>query len=160
MSGSWRLSFIREGDGYIARSADRIAGRTPGGTWSNPERPDGKERTSRPEKESNTVGRFLELRDEEGQTLYRRAVTQSLPDMLEYPTGDPDRPFGRAPVPQGKVIFVRVPADERARSAAVVDATAAKRGRRSADAGTAEARIQKRVIAEISLRQTGQEEAR
>lgn len=115
MTSSWRLTLARQGDSFAVQSVERIPGRTAGGEWLDPERHRAAARGA------PAFGRFVELRDAGGRMIYRRAITQTLPDTLEYPTGNADRPFGRIPMPEGRLLFLRVPADDRAASLAVTE---------------------------------------
>ena len=66
-------------------------------------------------------GFWFELRDAENRVLYRRTMHDPIQTEMEAPSGDPKRPFTRAPVkePQG-VFAVLVPALEAANSLVVL----------------------------------------
>lgn len=107
MDEAYRLTFEIDGDELALRSVRRLAMRAPAGE---------KRTTS----DGTVTGRFVELRGEKGEALYRRQISSLLPERHEYPTGDPKRPFGvTASGPRGLVSVV-VPAHDRARSIALV----------------------------------------
>jgi hypothetical protein len=66
------------------------------------------------------AGHFVEVRAETGAALYRRSISGLIPDMVEYRTGDPARPFGRAVAIRKRSMSVLVPALEKGRSVAIV----------------------------------------
>ncbi len=66
-------------------------------------------------------GHFVELRSADGETLQYRSVPSETIPMAEFPTGDPERPFGRTIAPPGSIVSVLVPFDDRATEAALVE---------------------------------------
>lgn len=108
MDEAYRLTFEHDGDGLILKSVRKVKMRVPAGR-----RDDSAEQT----------GRFVELRGEGGKPLYRRQVTDIASRTVEYPTGDPERPFGRTEARHG-IVTVLVPADEGGRSVALVEVAA------------------------------------
>lgn len=103
MDHALRVMFEYDDDRIELRSIRRIAMRVP---RSQPPR---------------AAGQSVELRDAEGQVLYRRHA-EVIPRFVEYPTGNADRPFDRVRAPSRGVASVLVPVHERARSVAVVEA--------------------------------------
>lgn len=157
MLQSWRLTLVHTGDGFETQSVEQLESRTTGGFWLDPDDTKSRRVSGRP-----VVGRFIELRDAKGRTIYRRDITETAPDTLEFPTGNSDRPLGRIPMPKGKLLFIRVPANERATSAAVVEESVPK-GRKAKDAGKEDdSDIVRKVLIEVELRARnfGQEEKR
>jgi hypothetical protein len=75
---------------------------------------------SQPAPRERTAGQAVELRDADGKVLYRRHG-EIIPRFLEYPTGNADQPFGRAPVRRRQITSVLVPVHENARSVVVVE---------------------------------------
>lgn len=69
-------------------------------------------------------GRFVELRSADGTAVQSVRVGEAGPPMVEFPTGDPEQPFGRAEPPSGTVVTVVVEDDERATRAFLVDVPA------------------------------------
>lgn len=104
---SYRLLFAYEGEKLVLRSVKEVAMRALASesTSDQPAR----------------TGRFVELRSAQGSPVYRRHVSGAVPRTIEYPTGDPARPFGHARPPRGAVFSVVVPAHAEARTAALVD---------------------------------------
>jgi hypothetical protein len=157
MLESWRLTLAHKGGGFVAQTVERLNGRTAGGNWIDPDEFKTQRQPVRP-----TVGRFIELRDADGRTIYKRDITESAPDTLEYPTGNADSPFGRMPMPEGKLVFIRVPGHGRAKSAVILEATVRK-GRKAKDTEPEESSdIVSKVLVEVELRATTsrQEESR
>src|SRR5690606_14399504 len=68
-------------------------------------------------------GRFIEVRGANRQVLYRRAITELLPENIEYRTGNPEQPLGRTPAPRRGEISLLVPDLADGRSAALVVTT-------------------------------------
>lgn len=104
MSEALRLRFEYVEDRIDLVSVQRLSMRVP--PPSGPRPPSG-------------GGPAVELRDEAGQVLYRRVATV-VPDTVEYPTGDPQRPWAHGPAPDRGVSSVLVPVDGRGRLVAVV----------------------------------------
>lgn len=88
-------------------------------------------------------GRFVELRSAEGETILSSRVPSDHRPTVEYPTGDPDRPFGRAEPPPGSIVTVVVPADDRAATAALVEVSTSR--------SPGEFRMTRRDLATVSL---------
>ena len=105
MDVALRVTFEYDGDRIAVRSIRRVAMRVPPGQAARSLR---------------AAGQWVELRDAEGNVLYRRRA-EVIPRSLEYPTGDPDRPIGRARAPDRGVASFLVPAHDRASSVAVVE---------------------------------------
>ena len=93
MGHAWRLTFAYDGDDFSLKSARKLAKRVPPGQTPN----------------ADHVGRYVELRGPDRQILYRRAITELIPDSVEYPTGDPTRPLGRVPAPRHGEVAILVP---------------------------------------------------
>jgi hypothetical protein len=125
MEQSYRLIFAYEGDKLVVRSVQRIAMRA---IASEPI----EERTPR-------TGRFVELRTMGGKPVYRRHISGFVPKTVEYPTGDPVRPFGRTTPPGSAVFSVVVPAHAEARTAALMDVEGESGPSRKAEATAAPA---------------------
>jgi hypothetical protein len=66
-------------------------------------------------------GRFLELRSADGEALRSVRVAGAGPPSVEFPSNDPEKPFGRTEPPPGAILSVVVEADERATHAALVE---------------------------------------
>jgi len=74
--------------------------------------------------ETPTEGRFVELRGADGVAVRSIRVGESGPPMAEFPTGDPNKPFGRTEPPPGAILSVVIESDKRATHAALVDVAA------------------------------------
>ena len=107
MDEAYRLTFEIAGDELALRSVRRLAMRAPAG----------EKRTA---SDGTVTGRFVELRGEKGEALYRRQISSLLPERREYPTGDPKRPFGVTASGPRDLVSVIVPAHHGARSVALV----------------------------------------
>lgn len=66
------------------------------------------------------TGRFVELRGDDDRVLYRRHLT-SLDARMEFPTGDPARPFGHAELKRPRTVSIIIPAAKGARAAKLMD---------------------------------------
>lgn len=104
MTHAWRLTFAYDGDTFTLKSTRRLVKRVP------PSQP----------LASDHVGRFMELRDPKRKILYRRSITELIPDTVEFPTGDPDQPLGRVPARRRGEVALLVPALPEGRSVAIV----------------------------------------
>lgn len=107
MDEAYRLTFEIDGDELALRSIRRLAMRAPAG----------EKRTA---SDGTVTGRFVELRGEKGEALYRRQISSLIPERREYPTGDSQRPFGVTGSGPRGLVSVIVPAHEHARSIALV----------------------------------------
>lgn len=137
MDEAFRVTFEVGRDGMTLRSLRRLAMRAPAG---EPQR----------EGPADTPGRFVELRDAHGTTFYRRHIDHIIPDTMEFPTGDPQRPLGRSrPTQRPCILPVLVPAAKDARSVAVVEVFA--RRPRAADAKSEHPALSPRDIVSIDL---------
>jgi len=109
MDEAFRVTFELGRDGLALRSVRRLAMRAPAGVRS-----DGRD--------AESPGRFVELRDARGAALYRRHIDHIIPDAMEFPTGDPERPLARGrPLTRTCILPILVPAAKEARSLAVVE---------------------------------------
>lgn len=108
MDEAYRLTFELDGDQLALKAVRRVTMRVPRG-----------ERSDRP----GRVGRFVELRGREGEPLYRRQVTDLASGTVEYPSGDPRRPFARTAA-RRRLVTVLVPVHGAARSVALVEVAA------------------------------------
>lgn len=108
MDHAWRLTFAFDGDKFSLKSSQRILKRIQRGQ-------------SRDDMAASKAGRFVEVRGANREVLYRRAVTELLSPTVEYPTGDPARPLGRAAAPRRGSVSILVPAHADGRSVAIVD---------------------------------------
>ena len=141
---AWRLTFAYDGDKFTLKSTRRLAKRVPPGQPLD----------------TNRAGRFIELRSPERQILYRRAITELLADTIEYPTGNPDQPLGRAPAPRRGEIALLVPDLPDSDSVAIVDAVrAGGTGRRTRQRGAedSESTIAPRDLIAVELPREGGE---
>ena len=133
MDHAYRVTLEYDGEKFALKSMLRVAMRVPRGQ-------------SPGDIARNLTGRFVELRGDADELLYRRAVGELIPPTIEYPTGDPDRPFGRAKPPRGATVAVLVPVREGGRKVAIVEAgslgTAKTRG---------ETRFTSRVLFTVDL---------
>lgn len=111
MTESIRLLFRYRGDEMVVHSMRRIRMRAP--------------IEDRQRATTGIAGRFVELRSEDGRVIYRRLITGEAPRMVEYPTGDPQRPFARVAPPPGAIFSIVVPLVDRASQAVIVDVEAA-----------------------------------
>lgn len=93
----------------------------------------------------SAVGRFVELRAANGKTLFATRVSGHELPRVEYPTGDPEQPFGRTAPPPGAIVSVLVAADDRATHAALVEVKSESRG------VFEKTRIRRRDLATVSL---------
>lgn len=109
MSHAWRLTFTYDGDEFSLKSSRRILKRIPRGQ-------------SKDDMAASRTGRYVELRGANKEVLYRRAVTELLSPTVEFPTGDPARPLGRATAPRRGSVSILVPAEPEGRSVAIVEA--------------------------------------
>jgi hypothetical protein len=109
MADALRLQFEWQ-DGRISlRSVRRVAKRA---AATEPERRD--------QRGGPAVGIELELRDGE-RTLYRRQIGPMFPDSYEVQTGDPARPFARAPRTRPYAVEIIVPAAAQARQVVLTE---------------------------------------
>jgi hypothetical protein len=104
MAHAWRLTFAYDGDEFTLKSARRLVKRVPPSQAI----------------QTKNVGRFIELRDPNRKAIYRRSITELIPDTVEYPTGDPARPLGRVQAPRRGEVSLLVPALPEGRSVAIV----------------------------------------
>jgi hypothetical protein len=112
MDEAFRVTFEVGRDGMTLRSLRRLAMRAPAGE------PQG-------DGPVDTPGRFVELRDADGAALYRRHIDHIIPDTMEFPSGDPQRPLSRGrPTQRPCILPVLVPVATGARSVAVVEVLA------------------------------------
>jgi hypothetical protein len=126
MDEAYRLIFSFDDEGIQLQSMEKLAMRVPPAIAA-----------VSTGAEAGLVGHFVELRDAEGAALYQRPIAP--PALrLEYPTGDPERPLGRAEAAAPAMMSVLVPAREAGRSVALVEAAAP----RGADAAGAELRAE------------------
>jgi hypothetical protein len=88
---SLRLFFEYDGDNVKLVSVQRIEMMPPPPQAPPPDTP-------RP-------GAWFELRDANGQSLYRRVIHDPLSGDLEVPTADPDRPLARVQSAQKRGVF-------------------------------------------------------
>ncbi len=108
MDEAYRLTFEFDGERFALISVRRLTMRVP---------------PSQRTEAGDEVGRFVELRGEKGEVLYRRQITDLIERTLEYPTGDPERPFGRVEARGRKtIVSVLVPVRKGARSVVLVEA--------------------------------------
>ncbi len=107
MTQALRLTFEYDSQEMKLKSVRRLEMRVPAGQSARD--------MARP-----LAGHFVEVRAETGAALYRRSISGLMPDMVEYPTGNPARPFGRAVAIRKRSISVLVPALEQGRSVAIV----------------------------------------
>jgi hypothetical protein len=135
MSDAYRLVFDVEDDHITLTHIRRIAMRVPPSqTTAEMARP--------------TSGRFVEVIGDQDRTLYRRPLEVQLNPHVEYPTGDPARPFGHAPAPRRREVVVLVPADPAARRALIVEVRARRpRG----EATTSAVTVERRELASVTL---------
>ncbi len=141
MDEAFRVTFEVGRDGMTLRSLRRLAMRAPAG---DPER----------EGQAETPGRFVELRDARGTALYRRHIDHIIPDTMEFPTGDPQRPLSHGrPMQRPCILPVLVPVSKDARSVAVVEV--AMRRPRATGAKKESAAIRPRDIVSIDLPRDG-----
>lgn len=127
MDEAYRITLDYDGDRFTLKSMRKLAMRVPPA-----------------QRGDRRIGRFVELRGAKDEPLYRRQIGQLIPETVEFPTGDPKRPFGRTTPPARRLVTVLVPAHERALTLAIVDA----RGSRAGKAGkTGKAAKTKRAAA-------------
>lgn len=131
MGHAWRLTFAYDGDDFTLKSARRLAKRVPPGQLHN----------------GDHAGRFVELRGPNRQTLYRRAITELIPDTVEYPTGDPTQPLGRVPAPRRGEVAILVPDLPEGSSVAIVAVGRPRRADKGTMRGGAETRVPQDLIA-------------
>ena len=105
---AWRLTFAYDGDDFTLKSARKLVKRVPPGQ-------------SLDAMVAQRSGRFVELRGSKQEILYRRAVTNLIPDTVEYPTGNPERPLGRVTAPIRGQVSVLVPSLPDASMVAIVE---------------------------------------
>lgn len=129
MDEAYRLTFDFNGKELMLKSVRRLTMRVPPGQ-------------SRQAMGQGLTGRFVELRDEAGQPLYRRQVSGLVSQTVEYPTGDPARPFGRKVLRRHQTVAILVPALPHGRTVAVVEAV----GRPADQARGAEAAEQRELV--------------
>jgi hypothetical protein len=128
MDEAFRITLEYDGEKLSLKSIRRVAMRVPRGQ-------------TQADIARNPAGRFLELRGADDELLYRRAVGQLIPPTIEYPTGDPAQPFGRAKPPRGASFSVLVPVRKGARRVSIVEsggATAKASARGTRDLFTAD----------------------
>jgi hypothetical protein len=94
MSESVRLTFSYRGEEVSLRSANRLIMKAPASM-----------RNSRESLAENVVGRWVEIRDQQGQPIYRRLVHRFIPFDVEIPTGNPQAPLRRVQTQIGEGIF-------------------------------------------------------
>ncbi len=104
MQHAWRLTFAYDGDDFILKSTRRLAKRVPPGQTP----------------QAGRAGRFIEVRGPGRQVLYSRAITQLVPDTVEYRTGDPTRPLARVASRGRQEVSILVPDLPEGRSVAIV----------------------------------------
>jgi hypothetical protein len=119
MSQAWRLTFAYDGDKFTLKSTRKLVKRVP------------------PSQAHDTghAGRFVELRGPNRQILYRRAITELIPDTVEYPTGDPAQPLGRVAAPRRGEVAILVPAPPEGHSVAIVVGRPGRAGKRTKQSG-------------------------
>ena len=140
MSDAYRLVFDVEDDHITLTHVRRIAMRVPRGQTAA-------------EMSQPTSGRFVEVIGDQDRTLYRRPLEVQLDPRVEYPTGDPARPFGRAAAPRRREVVVLVPADPQARRALIVEV----RARRQRDGAAASAvAVERRELVSVTLPDAGE----
>jgi hypothetical protein len=93
--------------------------------------------------EMEVSGRFVELRSAEGEPVQNVRVGEAGPPTVEFPTGDPEQPFGRTEPPPGSILSVLVADDDRAVRAALVEI--------AAPTGRGERGLEKRDLADVAL---------
>ncbi len=123
MTDAWRLTFSYEGNRFSLKSIRRLTKRVPPARSSD----------------RGVKGRFVELRGKGKEVLYRRSITNLIPETLEYPTGDPAQPFGRVPAPKSGEVSILVPARPEGLVVSIVEAGAPQpqKGRRKAQSAAA-----------------------
>lgn len=128
MTHAWRLTFAYDGDQFTLKSTRKLAKRVAHGEPARTDR----------------AGRFIELRGVNGQVLYRRSIAALIPDSVEFPTGDPARPFDHAPAPGRGEVAILVPALPEGRSVAIVAIPSgpAAKGKQ----GSAESRVPRDLV--------------
>ncbi|MFA7441279.1 MAG: hypothetical protein WCZ66_09980 [Sphingomonadaceae bacterium] len=131
MKHAFRITFEYDGEKFALKSTRRVTMRVPRGQ-------------SPAEIGRDLTGRFVELRGARDELLYRRTVAGLMEPKVEYPTGDPARPFGHAKPPKGMIASVLVPARDGARKVAVVET----KGR---EAGKSEAKTTSRDLFIVDL---------
>src|SRR3954467_6027076 len=136
---AWRLVFAYDGENLTLTSTQRLTKRVPPGREAGPGR----------------RGRFVELRGPDREVLYRRAVDHLIPATVEYPTGDPEQPLGRAAAPRRGEVIIFVPAEPDARSVAIVAVDRPVSSGRRKTAKSAEAGPPRDLIS-VDLPQEGQ----
>jgi len=104
MTDAWRLTFAYHGDDFTLKSVSRVTKRIPRSQYID----------------GNHSACDVELRGEGNEVLYRRTIAHLIPDTVEYPTGDPARPFGRVAAPLAGEVAVLVPAARDGRYVALV----------------------------------------
>ena len=105
MTHAWRLTFAYDGDSFTLKSTLKLEKRVPAGQAAD----------------AKHSGKYVELRSAQRKVIYRRRISELLPDTVEYPTGDPEKPFGRAARKSGEVSIL-VPALAEGQTVAIVAA--------------------------------------
>lgn len=97
-----RLTIVQQGDDLVVASSQAVRMRLP------PSDPTyGLE---------GQAGFWIEVRSDQRECVYRRILPSPFTDEVEAPSGDPERPFTRVPVPSRERVFVLlVPDTEAAR---------------------------------------------
>ena len=121
MDEALRITLEYDGEKFAVKSIRRVAMRVPRGQ-------------SQGDIARNLTGRFVELRGAANELLYRRAVAELIPKTVEYPTGDPAQPFGRAKPPRGTSVSVLVPIRKGGRKVAIVETAGLAGKAKSSDA--------------------------
>ncbi len=138
MDEAYRLTFEIDGDALALRSVRRLVMRAPAG----------EKRTA---SDGTVTGRFIELRGEKGEALYRRQISSLVPERREFPTGDPKRPFGLTEGGPRGLVSVIVPAHDRARSVALVDEIGRRPSVQTAAKGAKAAAPSRRDLLSVNL---------
>lgn len=136
MAEALRLSFVQRGAKVELRSVRRIRMRVPPGV-----------RDPRAKIRDDAVGEWIELRGANGETLYRRFVSELVQADLNVAHGARGEPMRRAEgLPREHVFTVLVPYREDARQVLVV-----QRRRRAGRSATAAATLETVHHADIDL---------
>ncbi|HVQ09215.1 MAG TPA: hypothetical protein VMS43_12360 [Allosphingosinicella sp.] len=145
MDEAYRLIFSFDGERVQLQSMEKLAMRVPPAIAA-----------VSPGAEAGLVGHFVELRDAEGAALYQRPIAPPEALRLEYPTGDPERPLGRAEAAAPATMSVLVPAREAGRSVALVEAAAPPGGDAAGAEPTAESAPVRRDLISVALPAAGE----
>jgi hypothetical protein len=124
MTYAYRVTLEYDGERFALKSMRRLAMRAPRGQSAR-------------EIGRSVTGRFVELRSPGGEVLYRRGIDQLIPATVEYPTGDPSRPFGRVKAPRRTTLSLVVPARDGALTMAIVEVRTDTEKGRTKDAQSA-----------------------